>query len=106
MEWDEKGRQLVGDDHTAVHPQMRDARKACDPTTGFRVCGCDDMGTADYERFGVICRGGRGVWKRLLPRFQGPPGMERDVGEKMLPGARDPGFRDETTLLECLRTGL
>ena len=46
-----------------------------------------------------ICR----IRESFLPHLEVNSIIKLDVVEKVLSGAWDPGFRDETAVLECLR---
>jgi len=103
VEWDERDPRLVGVCVASVQFQPHDARKTSDPTTCFRIRRCDGVWVFDCQGFCVMARRGWRIRKRLLPRLEVCFDVERDTGEKVLSGSRDPGFRDEATPLEHVR---
>ena len=58
VERDEIDRPLVGGRFVTDPDHNQDVRKACDPTTWFRIHSCDNVGTANIQGAGVIRRRG------------------------------------------------
>ena len=75
-------------------------REKPNPTIRIRIRRRNKAETTDVQCIGVMGRGGRRIRKYLLPRLQVCCGVELNVGEKVLSGATDSRFGDDTTLLE------
>lgn len=58
--------------------------------------------TTEQQGMDVIGRGVCRIRKSFLPHLEVDGIVKPDVVEQVLSGAWNPGFRDETTVFECL----
>ena len=86
MKWGKAGK-LVDIYIPGVHLQAHNARKGSNPSAHR----CNNLSPeVDEQRSGVKGWGGGRIWKPVFPRLQLLTGVERDIGEEVLPGTWNP----------------
>ena len=90
MKWGKAGK-FVDIYIPGAHLQAHNARKCSDPPTLFHIYRCNNLSPeVDEQRSGVTGWGGGRIWKPVFPRLQLLTGVERDIGEEVLPGTWNP----------------